>query len=115
MITKYLAIALAVVVLAFGGFAVVQHYRITGLETKLEQSQKDLAAAVKTNKDNQIKFDAALATQKKLSDIAQTEAKAAKARADKYRSIADAIHDTPDDGTGVAPVILSTVDRLWHD
>jgi len=110
---KYFILALGAAVLVVGGLATVQHFQIAGLQTKLEQSQKDLKATVQTNKDNQIKFDAALATQKKLSDIAQTEAKAAKVRAEKYRSIADAIHNSPDTGEGVPDVVRSTVDRLW--
>jgi len=112
---KYLIAALIAVALLGGGVALVQHSQISSLKSKLEQSQKDLGEAVRTNKQNQAKFDSALATQKKLSEIAQAEAKASKVRADKYRRIADAINNTPDTGEGVPAVVRDTVDRLWDN
>lgn len=111
---KYLIIALGIWCVGMLGLVAYQHHENQQLIKKLETSQQDLKKATDLNKENEEKFTAAIALQKNLAKIAQDEAAAARTRAEKHKEISNAIKNTPDNGTGVAPVIVDTVERLWN-
>lgn len=111
---KYLLIALGVWCVGMLALVAYQHHENGVITKQLTQAQSDLKKATDLNAANEKKFTAAIALKDNLAKIAQDEAKAASVRANKYKDIADAIKNTPNNGTGVAPVIVDVIERLYH-